>query len=279
MSERESSPWASPGEKPTVSYEQRLQDAYGDLENPDDLDDMKVIFNPENVAAETAGAPSDSEGGFSVGETVNVRRTSGEIEDGWAVVENNASRTRPDGTVITGVTVEKKLSNDEVMTKFITVDALREVNAEREPIDRAEVQEEIAKEALEASGVVNPSEQSDEIDEHAKQYSRDEIRAMREASRRTVGDVEEGAREYSAEDQENDRLSALDRIKQGLSADDVQYLESYARYEQDKRDAQRDGDGAGSRSAQEGMGWAMQRMSEAAKQIRNQFSHAYNTQR
>lgn len=279
MSERESSPWASPGEKPTVSYEQRLQDAYGDLENPDDLDDMKVIFNPESVAAETAGAPSDSEGGFSVGETVNVRRTSGEIEDGWAVVENNASRTRPDGTVITGVTVEKKLSNDEVMTKFITVDALREVNAEREPIDRAEVQEEIAEEALEASGVVNPSEQSDEIDEHAKQYSRDEIRAMREASRRTVGDVEEGAREYSAEDQENDRLSALDRIKQGLSADDVQYLESYARYEQDKRDAQRDGDGAGSRSAQEGMGWAMQRMSEAAKQIRNQFSHAYNTQR
>ncbi len=275
MSERETSPWAAPAERPSVSYEQRLQDSYGDLENPDDIDDMKMIIDSEKVGlAQSAELPEvavEQQTDFQVGESVNVRRSSGEVEAGWSVVESNASRTSSSGDIITGVKVEKKLSKTEVMTKFISADALREVNAEREPINRDEIQEDIAEEALEAVGVQDPSSQESEIQEDARLFSSDELRAMREAAQRTVGESEQG--DLRPEDE---HLSALDRLKQGLSEDDVHYLESYARYQQDKRDAQQAGDNRGSRDAQEGMGWHYRRMSDAAKDIRNQFAYLYN---
>lgn len=129
--------------------------------------------------------------------------------------------------------------------------------------------EAVGEATLDAAGVDSPA---DEIDEHARIFSREEMADLRRRSQALM-DQEDSA---SAAEQAP-AVDSLAEMTQGLSEDDVSHLKYYAFAEQDKFDAQAEGSNQGSRDAQESMGSHLKGMSEAAKKIAASYSRIYRS--
>lgn len=160
--------------------------------------------------------------------------------------------------------------NPDNLDDMVVMRKLRDVTPDSFPerpvsaeFNRFEAVEEVGEEALEASGVEDP----EGIDEDAHMYTLAELRAMREAARRLVGEEEASVSPLKTE---------LDQLMARFSEDDISHLQFYAIAEQDKIDAQQRGDGQASTEAQQAMAWHQKRMSADAQSTRIQFSNLYD---
>lgn len=208
------------------------------------------------------------------------------LEGGWQIVDDDASVKIGKDKYMVGVVVEKTVG-DQVLQKSIPLNEVYDFNprtsegvggAEVAPL--TETQEDMADEAIEdAVGLKNPE---DSIDENARMYSADEIRAAREAALR-LADEQPPLTQESLQTMMSGEAPApkaessdpLGELTQGLSQDDRMELRSYADAQIGKREAQKAGDG--DRSIIEGqyMGQAYKAMSPAAKAIVNQYVALY----
>jgi len=131
-----------------------------------------------------------------------------------------------------------------------------------EAITREEAKE-VGEATLEAVGVESP----DEVDEDARIFTRKEMADLRERSQ-AIMDQEDSVDSV----EQAPAIDLLAEMVRGLSEDDVAHLKYYAFAEQDKFNAQAEGSNEGSREAQDGMGYHLKGMSEAAKKIASTYS-------
>jgi len=123
---------------------------------------------------------------------------------------------------------------------------------------------EIGEATLDAAGVESPD---DEVDEDARIFTRKEMADLRERSQ-AIMDQEDSVDSV----EQAPATDLLAEMVRGLSEDDVAHLKYYAFAEQDKFNAQAEGSNEGSREAQDGMGYHLKGMSEAAKKIASTYS-------
>jgi len=150
MSEQQQ--WAEPAAEKPLTHE----DVY-DLSPEADIDNMKVVTSEAIVAANNAhetAEPSAEAEPYSHGESVTVKRTSGEIETGWSVVESGVVvNSRNGGEPKTGVVVEKEV-NGEFLQKRVSYESLQEAGEAL----RAQTAVELGEDALDALEIEDPSD-------------------------------------------------------------------------------------------------------------------------
>jgi len=150
MSEQQQ--WAEPAAEKPLTHE----DVY-DLSPEADIDNMKVVTSEAIVAANNAhetAEPSAEAEPYSHGESVAVKRTSGEIETGWSVVESGVVvNSRNGGEPKTGVVVEKEV-NGEFLQKRVSYESLQEAGEAL----RAQTAVELGEDALDALEIEDPSD-------------------------------------------------------------------------------------------------------------------------
>lgn len=182
MSTIEQSPWAPPTNKQEKTPRQLLEERYGDAEHPDDIDDMVSIVDMADFGKETE--PGEAKA-LTKGVEISVTRTNKEgLDSGWKVIDDTLTVTLPNGSEARAIVATKK-ENGELQQKTLLLETVLKNNPDlivTPENEREEAAEDLAEEALELTGVDNPSE----VDESARLYSRDERKAMREASRRLV---------------------------------------------------------------------------------------------
>lgn len=238
---------------------------------------------------------------FANGKEVTVKRNGKDgqpdyQEAGWKIIDDDANVKIGKDQYMVGVVVEKEIDG-EVFQKSIPLNELMELNPRPEKEPLTEVQEEIADEAIEeAIGLEDPSQ----VDEYAHNYTPDEIKRMREASRRVVDSEnpvipnlgvmmsgESVPREpvipnlekmMSGEQHEGD--PATDMLKD-FDEDDRMLLKSYALAIADQREAHTAAQGGenvrpgASQEAAQNAAWALKQLSPKAKEIASRFAQVY----
>lgn len=283
MSEHEQSFWVAPEAKPVKSAHELYAERYPDADNTDDMDEMVAVPGAEASSAEVLDdgeSPEDS----LIGTEIKVERSDKTIEGGWEIIAKEGDRY-----LVYKEDAVQTVEGLKPGTKYLTLDRIHQLNPElheSSEVLRAEVAEDLSETALEAVGIDEPApeQEASEVNEHAQVFTRDQMRAMREASaaRRSVEDeapghapVEAPAEPVEAAEAPRTAQESLDALKASLDDDDILHLEAFARAAEDKKHAQQEGDGQGSRDAQESMGWHQQRMSSAAVNVRFQFAQLY----
>ena len=208
----------------------------------------------------TAEAPKTPAETYADGAIVVVKRSSGEIDTGWKVVQQGIEVASRDGSEPKpGVIVQKEVDG-EIFEKRVSFEGLDEAFHQK-------VAEDIGDEALELTGV---EEVDDSIDENAHQYGPDQMHEIRgaAAAARRVGDLE------NAPDPARDILNSV-------GPEDRMLLKSYAMAVADRKelfDAAHRGEevtpGATQEVAQSAQ-WALNQLSPQARAIAPRFAQVY----
>lgn len=238
--------------------------------------------------------------------TVYVKRSNGEVST-MRVAEN--AKAGEDGTLRAYIVEQDEETGEEYIAGYKPIsgealsdevqialgaeygakDAPEQVERAAEAAPLSEAQEEIADVAIEvATGIEDPSE----IDGDAHNFSGAELKAMREASQRATG-LESPAMITSEEVQSIAAMNkapvseasadatpspadVLKGLTEGLSADDLLELRSYAEATDEVRDAQKEGRGEDSTYWQQIKGQSLRTMSARAQSVANRYAGYYN---
>jgi len=150
MSEHESSLTPSAAEKLLMHA-----DVY-DLSSDAKIEDMKFVTSEAIVDAHNAelAEPTREVEPYGFNDTVAVKRSSGEIDTGWKVVESGVVvNSRNGGEPKTGVVVEKEV-NGEFLQKRVSYESLQEAGEAL----RAQTAVELGEDALDALEIEDPSD-------------------------------------------------------------------------------------------------------------------------
>jgi hypothetical protein len=204
---------------------------------------------------------------FAAGKEVNVKRNGKNgvpdyHEGGWKIVNDDASVRVGQDKYMVGVVVEKEVDG-EIFQKSIPLNELMDLNprVDKEPTVDHATAEKVGGEVLEVVGV---DEVDDSIDENAHNYSSSDIRAMREAAERVM-----------EKPTPTDPSDVLRKLTEGLSADDLLELRSYAEATDEVRDAQKEDRGQDSTYWQQIKGQSLRAMSPRAQEVANRYAGYY----